>query len=176
VTAGLKHNAIVNATGLRLGAALPAGLSEVARRSSARRPTGRQRGRVAPNWAIIGLLDSRPAAASLTAAGSRRQQQRRQSRERLPSLAADRAALPLSGYVRSVLLQAPPPRQVRRPPIEKQLLGKMVGQLGRLGNNLNQLTRLANEGRIVPPQTLGMALDDVRRLVDAIAKALGHDY
>ena len=52
----------------------------------------------------------------------------------------------------------------------------MVGQLGRLGNNLNQLTRLANEGRIVPPQTLGMALDDVRRLVDAIAKALGHDY
>ena len=90
--------------------------------------------------------------------------------------AADRAALPLSGYVRSVLLQAPPPRQVRRPPIEQQLLGKLVGQLGRLGNNLNQLTRLANEGRIVPPQTLGMALDDVRRLVDDIAKALGHDY
>ncbi len=90
--------------------------------------------------------------------------------------AADRAALPLSGYVRTVLLKAPPPRQVRRPPLERQQLAQLVGQLGRVGNNLNQLTKLANEGRIVPPQTLGLALDDVRRALALIARAMGHDY
>ena len=91
--------------------------------------------------------------------------------------AADRAALPLSGYVRSVLLQAPPPRQVRRPPIEKQLLGKMVGQLGRLGNNLNQLARLANMGALpVTPETetaIIEAAEDVAAMRKLLIEALG---
>lgn len=92
--------------------------------------------------------------------------------------AADRAAMTLSGYVRSVLLKAPPPRQVRRPPLERQQLAQLVGQLGRVGNNLNQLAKLANtyEGRPLPPKAVEMALGDVRRAVAAIAEAMGHDY
>ncbi|MBF0562025.1 MAG: plasmid mobilization relaxosome protein MobC, partial [Alphaproteobacteria bacterium] len=49
--------------------------------------------------------------------------------------AAERAGLSLASYARQVLLAAPPPRQARRPPVEKAELGRLVAQIGKIGSN-----------------------------------------
>ncbi len=72
--------------------------------------------------------------------------------------------LPLSSYVREAALgHAPKPRRGR---LEQQALY----HLGRIGNNLNQLTRAANATRRVElshrlDETLEQLLDAIRRLV-----------
>lgn len=55
-------------------------------------------------------------------------------------------------YVRKVLLDAPPPRQsIRRSnPEAIAALASLLAELGREGNNLNQLTRLAHSGKAMP--------------------------
>src|SRR5579885_1015070 len=55
---------------------------------------------------------------------------------------ADRFGLDLATYVRRVVLKRRIPKLVPEATIE------MVQQLTRLGNNINQLTRLAHTGRI----------------------------
>lgn len=61
--------------------------------------------------------------------------------------AASRAGLTVSSYARAQMLGAPPPRSVRRPPVEKELLARILGQLGKAGSNLNQVARAANLGK-----------------------------
>ena len=49
-----------------------------------------------------------------------------------------------------------------------QDLARIVGGLGKVGANLNQLTKLANQGQIVPPSALNASLAEVRALMDEI--------
>ena len=74
--------------------------------------------------------------------------------------AASRAGLTLSSYGRAQMLGALPPRSVRRPPVEKELLAKVLGQLGKAGSNLNQVARAANLGK--------EEFDDVKAVVTEI--------
>ncbi len=86
---------------------------------------------------------------------------------------AERAGLMSGSYARRVLLGAEPPRQMRRPAVERTLLARLLGELGRVGSNLNQLAREVNRGDSVDRIGLAEDLRDLRRLRDAILQALG---
>jgi mobilization protein NikA len=89
--------------------------------------------------------------------------------------AAERASLTAGSYARQVLLGAPPPRQVRRPVVEKQLLAKLLGELGKIGGNLNQLAKTANQGLLVYENEILAVLGGLRPVRNAIMTALGRE-
>lgn len=89
--------------------------------------------------------------------------------------AAERSGLTTASYARQVLLGAPAPRQVRRPQIERRELARLLGQLGSIGNNMNQVAKLANFGDPVDRARFAEALDGLRQMRDAVLKALGRD-
>jgi hypothetical protein len=89
--------------------------------------------------------------------------------------AADRSGLTPGSYARQVLLGAPAPRQVRRPPIERRELARLLGELGHVGSNLNQIARLANMRDEVDAAELALSLGELAVVREAILKALGRD-
>ena len=103
--------------------------------------------------------------------------------------AAERAGLMNGSYIRSRLIDGPIPRQVRRPPVERRELarllgelGKIAGDLGKIGSNLNQIARAVNTGVVPDNSVLPEALRDFRKtlagLLDmraAVLTALGRE-
>lgn len=86
-------------------------------------------------------------------------------------ITADAQAVGLSvgGYLRFLGMRMETPRTKRAAPLpESQDLARLVGGLGRIGGNLNQLTKLANQRQIVPPSALDASLAEVRALTDEI--------
>jgi Bacterial mobilisation protein (MobC) len=91
--------------------------------------------------------------------------------------AARRAGLSVGAYLRTLALGSPGPRAVRRPPIERRELARLLGHLGKIGSNLNQLARAFNSlGRLPTRPELIQAREDIGTMRDALIKALGHDY
>jgi len=72
--------------------------------------------------------------------------------------AADRAGLTAGSYARQAVMGAPAPRQVRRPPVERKELARLLGEVGKIGSNLNQLARAANSGVLVYTGEIDLAL------------------
>lgn len=95
-----------------------------------------------------------------------------EERAAIDDLAA-RAGLMTGSFVRQTIFGAPQPRQVRRPVAEREALARILGQLGHVGGNLNQLAHHANAGLPVTRGELTSALDDLREVRDAILLALG---
>ncbi len=89
--------------------------------------------------------------------------------------AADRAGLTPGSYARQVFLGAPAPRQVRRPPVERRELARLLGLIGNIGSNINQIARAANSGDEINAVDLGRQLGDLESVRDAILRALGRD-
>jgi len=87
--------------------------------------------------------------------------------------AADRAGLVVGSYARQTLLGAPAPRQVRRPPVERRELARLLGELGKIGGNLNQLAKAANTGTVVYGGEIDAVLGRLVEVRDAILTALG---
>lgn len=87
--------------------------------------------------------------------------------------AADRSGFTAGSYARQVLLGAPTPRQVRRPPVERRELARLLGELGHVGGNLNQIARRVNVGDGVDPQALQQTLAHLGGVRGAILEALG---
>jgi hypothetical protein len=87
--------------------------------------------------------------------------------------AASRAGMTRPSYIRAQSLAKPKTRSTRRAPVEKELLAKVLGQLGKIGSNLNQLAHAVN----IDPRTkveIGEVLTAIRRqIVPAILEALG---
>jgi hypothetical protein len=88
---------------------------------------------------------------------------------------AERAGLTAPSYARQVLLGASPPRQVRRPPIERRELARLLGEIGHVGNNLNQIAYAANIGEDTDREALMAALESLAVVRAAILSALGRD-
>ena len=66
----------------------------------------------------------------------------------------------MGGYCKFVILGRPP-RQFRRPQVDRIELARLLGELGRVGNNLNQITRkLHLEAAIEMPEVKD-ALNDL---------------
>jgi hypothetical protein len=89
--------------------------------------------------------------------------------------AAARAGLSLAGYARSVLLAAPPVRQARRPPVERAELVRLLGAVGKVGSNVNQIARVLNaEGSVRASEFADMAAE-IAVVRAAIMTALGRE-
>jgi len=88
---------------------------------------------------------------------------------------ADRAGLTPGSYARQALMGAPTPRQVRRPPIERRELARLLGELGHIGGNLNQIARGVNFGDGLDMYELTHVLADLGPVRDAILRALGRE-
>ena len=87
--------------------------------------------------------------------------------------AAERAGLMVGSYARQVLFGAPMPRQVRRPPIERRELARLLGEVGRIGNNHNQIAKAMNSGVLVYDNEMNAAARAIIEMRDALMKALG---
>ncbi len=88
--------------------------------------------------------------------------------------AASQAGLTRASYQRVQSLSAPKTRSTRRAPVERELLAKLLGHIGKLGSNLNQIARDANMGLGLRAD-LASVLADLRRLIPVILRALGRD-
>ncbi len=82
-------------------------------------------------------------------------------------LAAEAAGMAIATWAREILLKAAgapiPPRQAARTDLARAV-GRWTGQIGQIGNLLNQLTRHAHQGGRVDPDALRELTDTVRRL------------
>jgi len=67
---------------------------------------------------------------------------------------AERSGLSLSSYIRSRCLEQPTTRARRKPAIEQVAVSQLIGELGRVKNNLNQLAKKANSGNFVTGEIL----------------------
>ena len=86
---------------------------------------------------------------------------------------ANRSGLSFGAFMRALGLGEPGPRSQKRPPIEKELLLKLLGSLGRLNNNANQIARSINYGDPCDLPELRLLLKDYAALRDLIFEALG---
>ncbi len=83
------------------------------------------------------------------------------------------AGLSIAGYFKSVALNQRP-RKFRHPQVDRAELARLLGQLGRVGNNLNQLARTLNtEGSVEIPE-LTQALNDLSAMRAMVMSALGY--
>ncbi len=88
---------------------------------------------------------------------------------------AERQALTAPSYARAVLLSSPAPRARRRPPVETRELARLLGELGKVGSNLNQIAHQLNRGEAVGGNAIAAALADVQAMRDACMAAMGRE-
>ncbi len=87
--------------------------------------------------------------------------------------AASRAGLTRASFQRVQTLGTPPKtRSTRRAPVDREMLAKALGQLGKVGGNLNQLARAANLDRTYRAEIMG-ATAEVRAMLPLFLEALG---
>ena len=86
--------------------------------------------------------------------------------------AASKAGMTPASYQRVQSLAQPKTRSTRRAPIDREMLGKTLGQLGKIGSNLNQLAHAANLDRTYRAEIMD-AVAEYRALGPHLMEALG---
>lgn len=88
---------------------------------------------------------------------------------------ADRGGVTVGTFARDVLIGSQAPRRIRRPPTEKAELARILGELGKIGSNVNQLAAKANTGalRVLDPMALMQTQECLDEMRDAVMRALG---
>lgn len=90
---------------------------------------------------------------------------------------ADACGLGRAAYLRASGLDGDAgPRAQRRPPADHKALRQILGHLGRVGNNINQIARSLNAGDKVNLPALEAALRAYLEIRNAIFEALGKDH
>ena len=91
--------------------------------------------------------------------------------------AAAQAGLSIGAYLRALALGNPGPRARRRPPIEREKLARLLGELGKIGSNINQLAYAFNgRGRLPDLAELSALRRELAQIRDALMTALGRDH
>jgi hypothetical protein len=93
--------------------------------------------------------------------------------------AAEAAGLTVSSFIRVKILKKIATGQKRKPRPDRVLLGQILGQLGKVGGNLNQIAKRLNEGKGVGAERITSATDEFLQLRDELLKAikgLENDY
>ena len=88
---------------------------------------------------------------------------------------ADKAGLAVAAFMRAAALGDAGPRAQRRPPADHKALRQILGELGRIGNNLNQIARALNSRAQAIPPELQNALRAFAPLRRTLYIALGKD-
>ncbi len=81
---------------------------------------------------------------------------------------ADRAGLSVGSYVRSRSLEKPTTRAIRRPVVEVEVLKGLLGQVGKIGSNLNQLAKGVNQGATPLAADIQTTLAEIRQTAKLI--------
>jgi hypothetical protein len=88
--------------------------------------------------------------------------------------AAAQVGLSVGAYLRFLADGTAGPRAVRRPPVERAELARLLGELGKIGSNVNQLSRAFHTTGDLPAWSELAAIGgEVRAMRDAVMKALG---
>ncbi len=87
---------------------------------------------------------------------------------------SEAAGLSIGGFLRALGTGSPGPRAVRRPTVDRVMLAQLLGEIGKLGSNVNQITKLANTVKD-PPRwfELNLMRKDIAALRSAVMQALG---
>ena len=92
---------------------------------------------------------------------------------------ADKSGLAVAAFMRAAGLGSTGPRAQRRPPVDHKALRQYLGQVGRLGNNINQIARALNSGEKAKlpelQEVLRACLDILNRINAALGKKHGPD-
>lgn len=101
---------------------------------------------------------------------------------RLRCTAEDRAAIAQSAaeahlstgaYLRALALGSAGPRAVKRPREDRERLARILGEIGKLGSNVNQIARWANTAKSLPdPEVLARMGADISAMRAAVMQAL----
>jgi hypothetical protein len=86
------------------------------------------------------------------------------------------AGLSKADYFRRKCLEDKPLRKLKSLSVDAQLLTQYLGQIGKIGSNLNQLSKHMNNGFLPADNSLDEALQSIRDMRDILRKALGYDY
>lgn len=92
-------------------------------------------------------------------------------REQLEAL-ADRSGLTLGSYLRSRTLKQPTMRARRRPTVEVEAVKALLGQVSKIGGNLNQLAKGLNRGETPLATDLQETLAAIRQTAKLICDKL----
>ena len=87
---------------------------------------------------------------------------------------AERAGLSMGGYCKFVIFNTDPPRRSRRVVPEKAELSRLIGQVSRVGANINQIAKQLNMYSAIDVVEVSNAMADVAELRASIMKALGY--
>lgn len=88
---------------------------------------------------------------------------------------ADRAGMATAAFMRALAIGEPGPRARRRPTADHVAIRQLLGELGRIGNNINQIARAVNSGQLPELPELREALAAYLHLRDEIFVALGRE-
>ncbi len=86
--------------------------------------------------------------------------------------AAGRAGLTRASYQRVQSLSVPKTRSVRRAPVERRALAMILGQLGKIGSNMNQIAHAAHLGYEDRREVVS-TVAEMRELLPVIFETLG---
>lgn len=87
---------------------------------------------------------------------------------------AEAAEISIAAYWKLAVFNLPPPRKSRRPSVDRIELAKLLGQLGKVGNNINQLARILNTDGSVEIPELTKALKELTDMRAAVMNAMGY--
>lgn len=90
--------------------------------------------------------------------------------------AADGAGLSVGAFLRALALGDAGPRAVRRPPVERKELARLLGHLGKVGSNINQLAHAYNLTGVLPgfPELVAIR-QEIGQMRAALMQALGRE-
>jgi hypothetical protein len=87
---------------------------------------------------------------------------------------AEQTGLSLGALLRHALLEVPPPHARHRPSVDHEAVARLLGELGKIGSNVNQLAYYAHLGRF-QSNSIDVALRDLMELRLACLQALGRE-
>jgi hypothetical protein len=90
---------------------------------------------------------------------------------------AEGAGFSVGAFLRLLALGDAGPRAVRRPPVERAELVRILGELGKIGSNINQIAKAIHTTANLPSWSeLAEIKADVARMRATLLRALGYDH
>ena len=88
---------------------------------------------------------------------------------------AAQAGMSIGAFLRTLALGTAGARAVKKPRIEREQLAKLLGEIGKLGSNVNQIARWANTDKRAPDdRVLALMREDIAAMRAEVMKALDH--
>jgi hypothetical protein len=84
------------------------------------------------------------------------------------------AGMAIGSYARSRLLEAPETKTIYRRTMTKRLITKLIGEIGRVGNNMNQIAFKMNSDMVLTPLDKKLHDEASRALIEMRAALITH--